>query len=34
MSGSSIVMMVIVLGFYFGGFFVLVNKAFNNKNTQ
>lgn len=34
MTGSSIVMMIVVLGFYLGGFFVLVNKAFKNKNTQ
>lgn len=34
MSGSSIVMMIIILGFYIGGFLILVNKAFGNKKAQ
>lgn len=33
MSGTSIVMMIIVLGFYFGGFGYLANRAFNSKNN-
>lgn len=34
MSGSSVVMMVVILGFYIGGFIILVNKAFGNKKVQ
>ncbi len=32
MSTTSIIMMVIVLGFYGGAFVILINKAFNAKS--
>gem|GEM_PF-2195172 len=32
MSQTAIVMMVLVLGFYGGSFFILVNRAFNSKS--
>lgn len=31
MSGQSIIMMTMVIGFYLSGFVFLVNKAFNKK---
>lgn len=32
MSTSAVIMMILVLGFYSGGFVILINKAFNAKN--
>ena len=34
MSGKSMIMMIIVVGFYVSTLIYLVNKAFNKKNTK